>query len=249
MNFYAVIIGTEILDGRRTDKHFTFLQSELKKRGWTLSGSLVIEDRVELIEKTLKMLSSMEDSVVFTFGGIGSTPDDFTRQVAGDVFSSGKMEFHSEFIDIIKSKFGSERFDVRKNMAYLPLDSKLLYNNPINRMCGFYLKDRFFFVPGFPEMAHSMVKEALDKFFNRNSEKVYRESLTALVPEGYLISWMESLPDEVKLSSLPKTNIDRDGNMNPTVDIQIESKDRAVLSSSYDSLKRFLNKNSFSFKK
>ena len=31
MNFYAIIIGTEILNGRREDKHFEFVKNELAK--------------------------------------------------------------------------------------------------------------------------------------------------------------------------------------------------------------------------
>jgi molybdopterin-biosynthesis enzyme MoeA-like protein len=245
--FYAVIIGTEILDGRRTDKHFPFVKSELQKRGWELSGSMVIEDDRELIHNSLKILSSIENSVVFTFGGIGSTPDDYTRQVAGDVFTSGEMEFQEEFINIIKDRFGSERFDVRKNMAYLPVGSQLLYNNPINRMCGFHLNERVFFVPGFPEMAHPMIVEALDKYFFKNSESFFRKSLTVNAPEGYLIEWMEALPSEIKLSSLPKTNLDENGKMNPTVDIQIESKSSAVLEDSFQNLQEFLKIKGFSY--
>ena len=31
-NFYSVIIGTELLNGRRTDAHFAFLNEQLRKR-------------------------------------------------------------------------------------------------------------------------------------------------------------------------------------------------------------------------
>ena len=33
MNFYALIIGTEILNGRREDQHFEFVKNYLEERG------------------------------------------------------------------------------------------------------------------------------------------------------------------------------------------------------------------------
>ena len=44
VNFYSVIIGTELLNGRRKDAHFSFLNEELLKRGWEHKASFVIID-------------------------------------------------------------------------------------------------------------------------------------------------------------------------------------------------------------
>jgi len=105
-NFYAVIIGSEILNGRREDKHFIYLRDALLRRGHTLFSSFIIKDNPILIHNTFSMIKNDPDAVMFSFGGIGSTPDDLTRQIASDVFSDGKLVAHKELTDHIIERFG-----------------------------------------------------------------------------------------------------------------------------------------------
>ena len=41
-NFYSVIIGTELLNGRRKDAHFSFLNAHLLSRSWEHKASFRI---------------------------------------------------------------------------------------------------------------------------------------------------------------------------------------------------------------
>jgi len=199
---FAVIIGTEILNGRREDKHFKFLRDELLKRGYTLDGSFIIKDDKNLMKKTFEMIKSIPDSKMFCFGGIGSTPDDYTREVSAEVFSNG-MEFNEEFKQKIIDKFEEKAYPARIYMSYLPKNAKLLKNNPINGMCGYYIDDKYFFTPGFPDMAHPMVLEALEKFFP--AQKIQkRYSILVYEKEGEFVDIMKQIPKEVEFSSLPK---------------------------------------------
>lgn len=95
-NFYSVIIGTELLNGRRIDAHFAFLNQQLLSRGWEHKASFVINDDINLMENIFNLIKNDPNSVMFCFGGIGATPDDYTREIAGKVFTSGAMEFHEE---------------------------------------------------------------------------------------------------------------------------------------------------------
>jgi len=236
--FFAVIIGSEILDGRRIDKHFDFLKSELGKRGWTLSGSFIIEDDVKLMKNTYSMIRNIPNSVIFSFGGIGATPDDFTRKVSSQIFTDGQMEINQEFRNSIVKRFGIKNSIHRVNMSNLPKNSELLYNNPVNQMNGFFLENRFFFVPGFPEMSHPMISEALDKFFPENNEKIYSQGFIIQTSENILIDFMEELPNIITLSSLPKINKDENGNILPSVDIQLKSLNKQILD---DEVQKLLN--------
>ena len=166
-NFYSVIIGTELLNGRRKDSHFEFLNSELIKRGWSHKASFIIKDDPKFIEDVFKLIKSDKDSVMFSFGGIGATPDDYTRECAANVFTDGKMEINEGAKQAIIDRFKEEAYPNRINMANLPINAKLLFN-PITNVPGFYLEDRFFFVPGFPQMARPMILEALDKHYPKN---------------------------------------------------------------------------------
>lgn len=214
--FFAVIIGSEILDNRRVDKHFNFIRDELLKRGYALSGSFVIKDDKNLIKSTFEMIKNIPNSIMFSFGGIGSTPDDLTREISSEIFRDGEMEFHQEFKALIEERFKESAYPHRINMSYLPINSNLLKNNPINKMCGYYLDERFFFVPGFPEMARPMILEALDKFYPY-IEQIERFTLIANVKEGEIVDIMQSLPDGIDFSSLPMVN--------GSVEISMKSKE------------------------
>jgi len=202
VNFYSVIIGTELLNGRRKDAHFTFLNEQLLKRGWTHKGSFVIKDEPEFIENTFKLIQSDPNSVMFSFGGIGATPDDHTRVCAANVFTSGNMETNEGAKKAILDKFKDDAYPHRINMATLPLNASLL-KNIVTNVPGFYLENRFFFVPGFPSMAQSMIIEALDKHYMQNNIEEFRLTLSAYVSENDLVNTMENTSSKVDMSSLP----------------------------------------------
>ncbi|QOP41255.1 competence/damage-inducible protein A [Sulfurimonas marina] len=201
MNFYAVIIGTEILNGRRVDKHFEFLKQELAKFGHELFASLVIKDDETLITNTYKMIKEDPKGVMFSFGGIGSTPDDLTRSIASQVFRNAPTQANQKFLADIIERFGDEAYPHRIHMAELPPKSDLLFN-PVNNMSGFSLDDHYFFVPGFPSMAHPMLSSAIKQHFSKVRTR-HRKTLYADTSENTLISVMKKVPDHVELSSLP----------------------------------------------
>ena len=87
-----VIIGDEILSGKRADKHFSNCRDLLVKRGLSTHTVLYIRDELESIEKTLRFCF-LEGHIIFSFGGIGSTPDDLTRLACAKAFGS-ELEPH-----------------------------------------------------------------------------------------------------------------------------------------------------------
>ena len=101
VNFYSVIIGTELLNGRRRDAHFSFLNQELLNRGWEHKASFLIEDDINLMLNIFKLIKFDPNSVMFCFGGIGSTPDDHTRKIAAQAFTNNDMEFHKTALENI----------------------------------------------------------------------------------------------------------------------------------------------------
>lgn len=203
LNFYSVIIGTELLNGRRVDAHFKFLNEQLLKRGWNHKASFVIEDDITLMENIFNLIKSDINSVMFCFGGIGATPDDYTRQIAAKVFTDNKMEYHEKAKELIINQFGDEAYPYRIEMGRLPINAGLL-KNVVNNVPGFYLENRFFFTPGFPSMSQSMVIEALDKFFEKNEVVKFRKTLTIFAGENEIIEFMRGLPNTIESSSLPK---------------------------------------------
>ncbi|MBU3738738.1 MAG: competence/damage-inducible protein A, partial [Rhodoferax sp.] len=76
-----VIIGDEILSGKRADKHLPKVIELLKARGLSLDHADYVGDSPERITATLRRAFD-SGGLVFSCGGIGATPDDHTRQCA-----------------------------------------------------------------------------------------------------------------------------------------------------------------------
>jgi len=241
LNFYALIIGTEILNGRREDAHFAFLRDILNKRGFRFAGSFIIDDKPGLIASTIGHIASLPNSILFSFGGIGSTPDDFTREAASIALSDGKLYFNQTFKEHIIAKRGEDAYPHRINMAKLPKDAKLL-PNVVNGMYGFYLQERFFFMPGFPQMSHPMVEYALDNIFAGQEQKEYRYSLVAFTSEAEFIELMQNAPDGVDVSSLPKIYTD-----GARTTISVASLDKEAAKAEFDKYINFLEKNKIQY--
>lgn len=240
MNFYSVIIGTELLNGRRSDAHFSFLNDELLKRGWEQKASFVIKDEPSFIEDVFRLVKNDPEAVLFCFGGIGATPDDYTRVCAANVFTEGKMEINEDAKKCIVDKFGDESYPHRINMANLPINASLL-KNVVTNIPGFGLEDKYFFTPGFPSMAHSMIIEALDKYYPSNRAKI-RLSLKALCSENDIINTMKLIPTHIDISSLPQINGDK-----RAVIISVASYDELEAKKYFDIFVKFVEKNNIEY--
>lgn len=206
-NFYTVIIGTELLNGRREDMHFPFVNAELLKRGWEQKASFVINDNPAFMADVFELVKKDEESVMFCFGGIGATPDDYTRQVAAKVFTEGVLEIHPQGREILQEKFEDQLTERRLELVNFPRGAGLL-TNVVNRVPGFYLEERFFFVPGFPQMAGPMILEVLERFYPKGEAK-YRKSILIGTSEGHLLELMDAIPPSVEFSSLPSIHDDK----------------------------------------
>ena len=156
-----IIIGDEILSGKRKDKHFATVVDLLDQRGLELSWARIVSDNADLITRTLHETFATDD-IVFSFGGIGATPDDRTRQCAADA-AGLELEPHPEGVRILEERFGSEFTPQRRRLVEFPKGSDLI-PNPVNRVPGFTLH-RHHFVPGFPNMAWPMVEWVLDNLY------------------------------------------------------------------------------------
>ncbi len=168
-----IIIGDEIMRGKRQDKHMTKFVDILGARGLHLSWVQYLGDeRPRLIETLRRTLASGD--VVFSCGGIGVTPDDHTRQAAAAA-AGVPLALHPDAEREIRARMaemGQEVTPARLELGNLPVGSRII-PNPFNRIPGFSYRDHHF-LPGFPEMAWPMAKWVLDTYyaddFRRNAE-------------------------------------------------------------------------------
>lgn len=200
----VLIIGDEILSGRRTDQHLAAVITRLAPRGCPPGWVQIIGDDAPRIVRVLRESRALGD-IVFCFGGIGATPDDLTRAAAAEAFDR-PLQRHPEAVHLIETEFGTQAHPHRILMADLPYGAGLI-PNPVNRVPGFYL-DQHFFMPGFPSMAHPMLDWIMTGPLAALDQRDYREqSLWVLdVSESTLIGLMSELCQnypELKLFSLP----------------------------------------------
>ncbi|RRQ23159.1 competence/damage-inducible protein A [Guyparkeria sp. SCN-R1] len=206
----VVVIGDEILSGRRQDRHLAAVTERLADRGLVVDWAQFLPDREITIIDLLRR-SRADGATVFCFGGIGATPDDLTRACAAKAFGRPLVR-HPEAAALIESQFGEGAHPKRILMADLPEGAELV-PNPFNRVPGFAL-ERHFFLPGFPEMAHAMLDNILAGPLAGLGDAGYVERSLWLIdtPESELVDLMEAFcaaHPALRLFSLPVLSTER----------------------------------------
>jgi len=205
MGFVALIIGDEILVGKRQDKHFSVLVAALAKRGLRLASCEYLADDPPRLTEVLKRTFASGD-VVFSYGGIGATPDDHTRQCAADALGVPLM-LHPDAEIEIRGRFGAETTPQRLKMGEFPAGAEII-PNPVNRVPGFSICNHHF-VPGFPQMAWPMVEWVLDEKYRslHNTHALKEESIFVFEAGESMLSdlmyGIEAKWKKLKLFSLP----------------------------------------------
>ena len=215
MTFGLIIVGDEILSGKRRDQHLPKVIELLGERGLRLSWAEIVGDEPARITALLRRTFAGPD-VVFSCGGICATPDDHTRQCAAAALGV-PLELHPEGRTAIEARIretagpdadlnAPENLQ-RLKMAEFPAGAHLI-PNPYNRIPGFTVAQHPF-VPGFPVMAWPMIAWVLDTLYadrfhgEPQAERallVYEQAEAALTP---LMETLEARFPGVRVFSLP----------------------------------------------
>lgn len=222
--FGMIIVGDEILSGRRQDKHFSKVVELLSARGLGLSWVRVLPDDREILTQALRETFASED-LVFCCGGIGATPDDHTRQAAAAALNlplqlhpEAEREITLRCAEMAEAGQGSADMTLMENqrrlqMGNYPSGAEII-PNPFNRIPGFYIQ-RHAFVPGFPVMAWPMVEWVLDHRYGdlHHPETQDEHSFLAYdIPESRITPTLEEIQERwpsIKAFSLPSMGDDR----------------------------------------
>lgn len=221
MNIGLIVIGDEILSGKRQDKHMARVIELLSARGLALAWARYLGDRREHITPALRDAFAGGD-IVFSCGGIGATPDDHTRQCAAAALGL-PLVLHPQAEALIRERmrevaaeqgtpYEPDRPDNvhRLNMGMFPQGAAIV-PNPFNRIPGFSVGD-VHFVPGFPVMAHPMIEWLLDtRYAALHGRHAQRERSVIVMGamEAALTPLMEDIEARfpaVKVFSLPSVD-------------------------------------------
>ena len=204
--FGVIIIGDEILSGKRRDGHMPKVIELLGDRGLELAWARFLGDDPQRLTQTLTA-SMASDDIVFSFGGIGGTPDDRTRQCAG-VAAGLELEPHPEGLRLLREQFGDSINAQRQRMVEFPKGAGII-PNPVNRIPGFSLGHHHF-VPGFPNMAWPMVAWVLDNHYahlHARGDRKERALTVRGMRESHAIPLLDEFTEQytrVRLSCLPR---------------------------------------------
>ena len=218
--FGVIIIGDEILSGKRQDAHLGKIISLLAARGLSLSWAEYLADDRAQIAATLRRTMTSQN-IVFSFGGIGATPDDQTRQAAAEA-ANLPITRHPGAVAEIESRFGEAAYPKRVLMADFPQGAALI-PNPVNRVPGFSLAHHYF-MPGFPEMSWPMTEWILDTHYSHLFHQQAADESSILVldaGESQLLDMMEAVTRQfpnLKLFSLPRLDSRR------TIELGVKGK-------------------------
>ncbi len=220
MNVGLIIIGDEILSGKRRDGHLAKFIELLGQRGMQLSWAQYLgDDRAALTARLREAFASGD--LVVSCGGIGATPDDHTRQAAAAALGRD-MAVHPEARELIwqriqqmaaeqgKAVTPDEPDSLRRfEMGRFPVGAAIV-PNPYNKIPGFFV-DHVYFVPGFPVMAHPMMAWVLDRYpqLHREVQTLERSLIVQGAMEASLTPLMERIEAEfagIKVFSLPSVD-------------------------------------------
>lgn len=221
MDIGLVIVGDEILSGKRQDKHLSQVIELLAARGLMLSWVRMVGDERPRITTVLRDAFASGE-LVFCCGGIGATPDDHTRQCAAAALGVA-LELHPQARDLIVERmrevaaekglpFEPDRADNlhRLNMGVFPVGARLIAN-PYNKIPGFSV-GHVHFVPGFPVMAWPMIESVLDQRYahlHGSARTVERSVIVFGAIEASLTPLMEDIEARFpgcKVFSLPSVD-------------------------------------------
>ncbi len=221
MRIGLVIVGDEILSGKRQDKHLPKVIELVTARGLALAWARYVGDDRPLITEALRHAFASGD-LVFSCGGIGATPDDHTRQCAAAALGR-PLVLHPQAKELIVQRmkdmaaeqgvpFDPDRPDNlhRLNMGMFPEGAEIV-PNPYNKVPGFSV-GHVHFVPGFPVMAWPMIEWLLDQRYahlhggqrlHERSVVVFDSMESTLTP---LMEAVESRFPGIKVFSLPSVD-------------------------------------------
>lgn len=97
-----VVTGTEVLNGRISDRNGPWLSERLSGLGVEVAHILVVGDRADDLEAALRFMDAEGMDLVVTSGGLGPTADDLTAEVVGR-FSGRELHLDQGMEDKIAS--------------------------------------------------------------------------------------------------------------------------------------------------
>ena len=222
--FGLIIVGDEILSGKRADKHLPRVIDLLSERGLALAYAEYLGDDPARITATLQRAFASGD-VVLCCGGIGATPDDHTRACAAaalgvplQAHTQAQALIRERIQDMAREQYPTSPASDNRTVAWVNYRRAQLIPNPYNKIAGFSCTSPqvpggcVHFVPGFPVMAWPMIEWVLQHYYAQHFHQAPQLEQSVIVYQGLestltpLMERLEAQHPGIKVFSLPSVN-------------------------------------------
>lgn len=179
MEIEIIAIGNEILSGFITNSNAAFIGQQLLNAGLrTTRHSVLPDDPVRLRQGLIEALSRSQ--LVITTGGLGSTCDDNSREIAAEIFQSD-FRFDDSISDDLIKRYGPD-FPTIKNQSTVP-SKAIILRNAVGTAPGFIFrnsKSTLIMLPGIPEEMKTMWQNGALPFIRENFAKTKKNYIKRL---------------------------------------------------------------------
>ena len=241
MKIGLITIGSELLNGTRTDTNATWIGSVVISSGGKVVWHITLNDNKNDIINGLKNVPKEIDTVICT-GGLGPTHDDITSNILFEYFNS-KAEFDEEYWKLLSSRFANRGIEIpksNKNQAIKPSNGNVI-PNPIGSARGLHFKNseyQLFALPGVPAEMKAMMNESVLPWIGSRSDDFYEIKLlrTTGIMESALFEKIDPLVNkhkDIELAFLPRFT---------GVDLRISSNKKNVIKSFINEINPIIKK-------
>lgn len=167
-----ITIGNELTTGRTLDHNAWYAAGRLTACGLHVTRITSVGDEYPMVTQALVRAMENSNFVIIT-GGLGSTDDDMTCEIAAQALKR-PLALHRQMFELIRTHVearGMKMTPSFEKMAWMPDGSKVI--NPGGTACGFSLEEggvRLYFLPGVPDQ----MRYLMDKFVIPEMLSVYK---------------------------------------------------------------------------
>ena len=197
---FYIAVGSELLEGAKSEENGKYLSCLLEERGGRLIGELIVRDDAGDLTRALDFAFSSSADTVVVSGGLGPTDDDITREIIAR-WCERKLVFREECWERIVEKFRKRGYPVperNRKEAEIPAGFQLI-DNPVGSACGFTGEvkgKRLIVLPGVPSEFRAMVENVFPE--KAAVETIKLDIRMYGIPESYLNDLLAPVIEEFK---------------------------------------------------
>ena len=203
MDFAIIAIGDELLKGYTVDTNSAWMARLLTENGHNVRRIVIVGDRSDEIVEELNRVREVSDWVIVT-GGLGTTPDDITREAVAKALGRNLVE-NRVAEEMVKKRYRVEDRVIKK-VIILPEGAEVI-ENEVGMAPGFIVEN-VVVLPGVPDEMKNVFGKVVERF---GREEYAVEVIETRRREAEITTLLEKFVKEypeISIGSYPGKNDD-----------------------------------------